>query len=167
MIFLRGIVGMAGGFCGLNSVCWNGGGFLWVCGWIIGMAGGCERWEWPGSHRGRRRMGGRGGRDERAKVFEEVGEVVADQAPFDVDVGVFGEGLGAAREVGVEALLDDGDEFGWCWIWIWEGDEAAIAEGFEVRDFAGGIEGGEVGEVFWEGNLKYVDGLLGNLRLPR
>lgn len=57
----------------------------------------------------------------------------------------------------VEDLLDDRDDLFWCGIFAGRADEAAVAEGFEVRDLAGGVEGGEFFHGFWEGDVPGVD----------
>ena len=94
---------------------------------------------------------------EGAEVGEEFFEVFEDEFPFDVDVGVGGEGLGFFGAVVGEELFDDGDDLGGGWIWAGCADVAAVAEGFEVGNFAGRVEGGEFGHGFWEGEVESVD----------
>ena len=57
----------------------------------------------------------------------------------------------------VEAGLDDGNDLGGRWGFAWGVDLAAVAEGFEVRDFAGGVQDVEFGQGFWEGDVPGVD----------
>ena len=94
---------------------------------------------------------------KRAEIGEEFFEVFAGEAPFNCDVGDVGAGAWFSGEVMVEALLDDGDDLFGCWVFAWGVDEAAITEGFEVRNFAGGVEGGEFGEGFGEGEEHGVE----------
>jgi len=65
--------------------------------------------------------------------------------------------VGAKRGVFGEALFDDGDDFEWGRVWAGCGDAAAVAEGFEVWNFAGGVEGGEFFDGFWKWDLEGVD----------
>jgi hypothetical protein len=59
--------------------------------------------------------------------------------------------------VGAEMGFDDWDDFGRGWVWARDADLAPVAEGFEVRDGAGGIEGVEFLDGFWEWDVKCVD----------
>ena len=64
---------------------------------------------------------------------EEFGEVVVFGFPFDV---VAGPGVHSEVVlVGGEALLDDGDDLGWGGVVAGDVDAAAVALGFERRDF--------------------------------
>jgi hypothetical protein len=63
-----------------------------------------------------------------------------------------------------DELFDDGDDLVWGWIWAGRGDEAAVAEGFEVWDLARGVEGDEFFHRFWEGQVEGVDEFGARLR---
>ena len=93
--------------------------------------------------------------------MEEFGEVVAEEFPFDEDVGGVVDALGLFGDVRSESVFDDGDDLFGRWVGAGGGDVAAVAEGFEVRDFAGGVEGGEFGEGFGEGNVEWVEVFFG------
>jgi hypothetical protein len=82
-----------------------------------------------------------------------------DEFPFDHDVGEVGAAAWFEGDVVVEASFDDRDDLDWRWVWARGVDLAAVAEGFEVGDFAGGVEGGQFGQGFWEGNVPGVDHL--------
>ena len=115
--------------------------------------------------RGRRGVCGRHGRGSRAffiweevaEVVEELGEVVADDAPFDPDVGGGEAALGFFGDVGGESVLDDGDDLFGGGMGARCVDGAAIAEGFEVGKLAGGVEGGEFGEGFGKWDVENVE----------
>ena len=54
-------------------------------------------------------------------------------------------------------MIDNWNDFGGRGVFAGGVDLAAVAEGFEVRDFARGVEGVEFGEGFGEGNVPCVD----------
>jgi hypothetical protein len=77
------------------------------------------------------------GIEEGLELVDEELEVVVNLAPFGIAAGEFNNWSGT---VGGQALLDDRKDFGRSGVRARNGDAAAVAEGFEKRGFAGGID---------------------------
>src|SRR5947208_277685 len=80
-------------------------------------------------------------------------EVGVDFAPFGVAAREFNDGFAA---MGREALLDEREDFLWSWIVARDVNTAPIAEGFQERDLAGGVQEGEFLHGFGEFDFKWV-----------